>query len=268
MILDTTSKTIEIVLASAKTTNDCEYTADWADTASGSTFVPGGSMGTTNGTSAVTPVAAPSGSIQRHVKALTVYNADTVNTTVTVRMYDGTNRRGIVKIALAPGQSIVWTAEGGWSIFQTTPGQIPGTATNDNAAAGMVGEYVEAILASGSAISLTSGTAVNITSLTLGAGDYDLTGIGVFGGSSSTTFQFVATAITTVSATLPGSGQVSRNNFYLGGATPLTQTNPTCQVGPVRQSLSTSTTIYLVAQAGFATSTANVFGQIRARRVR
>lgn len=118
MILDTTSKTIELILSGAKTTNDCDFTVDYADTASGTTFVPSGGMGTTNGVTAVTAVPAPSGSTQRHIKAITVYNADTVNSTVTVRMFDGTNRRIMIKALLGVGQSLVWTPEGGWS----TPG--------------------------------------------------------------------------------------------------------------------------------------------------
>jgi hypothetical protein len=115
MILDTTLKTIEIVLAGAKTTNDCEYTVDYADTNSGTSFVPAGSMGLTNGTTFVTAVPAPTG-VQRHIKALTVYNADTVNSTVSVRMFDGTNRRIVIKQLLTPGQSLVYTTEGGWSV--------------------------------------------------------------------------------------------------------------------------------------------------------
>src|ERR1700743_507145 len=46
-----------------------------------------------------------------------------------------------------------------------TPGQIPGTATNDNASAGNVGEIITANKASGSAVSISpSGTTVNVTS--------------------------------------------------------------------------------------------------------
>lgn len=138
MILDTTLKTIEIVLAGAKTTNDCEYTVDYADTNSGTTFVPAGSMGVTNGTSAVTAVPAPTG-VQRHVKALTVYNADTVSSTVTVRMYDGTNRRILIKTILASGQSLVWTADVGWSVpgFSGVAQEVGTWTPADNSGAGL-----------------------------------------------------------------------------------------------------------------------------------
>lgn len=140
MILDTTSKTIEVVLGGTITTNQLEITADWVDTTNGSTFAPGGTSLLTNGGTAVTAVASPAASTQRQVKALTIYNADTVNQTVTVRMFDGTNRRRHVVQSLAPGQSLVFTPEGGWSILSSVAiSQIVGTWTpSDASGAGLV----------------------------------------------------------------------------------------------------------------------------------
>lgn len=120
MILDTTSKTVEVVLAAAKTTNDCEWTADYIDTANGTTFQPANGVGVSNGTTAVTAVAAPAASTQRSVRAFSFYNADTVGTTVTVRLNDGTNTRRVVSVSLVAGQSLVYTPEAGWAV---TPGQ-------------------------------------------------------------------------------------------------------------------------------------------------
>src|SRR5712672_684080 len=116
MFLDTTSKVLELILSAAKTTNDCEFTADYVDTQNGSTFAPGGSIGLSNGSTLVVAVAAPVASTQRSIRAFTFYNADTVNTTVTVRIYDGTNRRRIIVVTLTPGQSLVFTPEAGWSV--------------------------------------------------------------------------------------------------------------------------------------------------------
>jgi len=55
-----------------------------------------------------------------------------------------------------------------------TPGQttgIVGTTTNNNAQAGSVGEYIESVIASGSSVSLTTSVMVNMTSISLTAGD-------------------------------------------------------------------------------------------------
>lgn len=265
MILDTTSKTIELILGSAKTTNDCEYTADYVDTASGTTFVPIGNLGLTNGTSAVTAISAPAGSVQRHVKALTVYNADTVNSVVTVRMYDGTNRRVIMKVTLTPGQTLCFTPEAGWNIMQSLVGQIPGTKTNDSAAAGNVGEYIESIILNTSEIPITTNTATNITSLLLTPGDWDVWGtIALDNGSGATVFSLMLGWISDVSATAPvapNKGAYFRLPYSLTGNEVITP------VGTCRFSVASNTTVYLSTFATF-TNTAFAFGSIHARRVR
>jgi hypothetical protein len=56
-------------------------------------------------------------------------------------------------------------------------GQIPGTATNDDAAAGKLGEIISSNIVVGSAVSLTTNTPANITSLSLTAGDWDVWGL-------------------------------------------------------------------------------------------
>lgn len=117
MILDTTSKTLEVVLGAAHTTNALEINSDWADTASGATFVPGSTPQVTNGTTAVTAVAAPAASTQRHVKSFSVYNSDTVEQTVTVRTYDGTNRRRIISTIIPVGACLTYTDHSGWKVF-------------------------------------------------------------------------------------------------------------------------------------------------------
>jgi hypothetical protein len=54
---------------------------------------------------------------------------------------------------------------------------IVGTTTNDSATAGYVGEYVEGVLAAGSATALTTATPQTLVSISLTAGDWDVTGM-------------------------------------------------------------------------------------------
>ena len=54
---------------------------------------------------------------------------------------------------------------------------IIGTTTNDDAAAGKIGEYQSAGIGFGSAISLTTATPANVTSISLTAGDWDVSGV-------------------------------------------------------------------------------------------
>ena len=55
---------------------------------------------------------------------------------------------------------------------------LAGVTTNSNAAAGIVGEYISSSIASGSAVSLTTGVSANVTSISLTAGDWEVYGQG------------------------------------------------------------------------------------------
>lgn len=265
MILDTINKVLEIILGGAKTTNDCEFTADYVDTQNGSTFAPGGNIGISNGVTLVTAVAAPAAATQRSVRAFTFFNADTVNTTVIVRIFDGTNRRRIITVALTPGQSLVFTPEAGWAILPSTNGQIPGTTTNDNAAAGCVGEYISSNIVSGAGPNAVVSTNVyDITTISLTAGDWDVwatAGVGATG-TPSLLFATINTVSATL-ATLPNNGAGLLDNVagIAGGGLVL-------PVGMQRKSLAATTTIYLCARTDFAGGASNLYGFLGARRAR
>jgi len=77
-----------------------------------------------------------------------------------------------------------------------------GTTTNDNAAAGQVGEYVSSTITGGASVALTPGVATNITSISLTAGDWDVSIMGYFTGTPTTIFNNAYVAATTSSATL------------------------------------------------------------------
>ncbi len=144
---------------------------------------------------------------------------------------------------------------------------IAGTATNDSASAGKIGEYVSASLAAGSATPLTTATAKTVTSISLTAGDWDVKGIIGFSVATSTTVTTVYTSISQTNNTLSGSDfdntSLASASTLITGAATFRQPTPVTRV-----SLSATTTIYLVAYSTFATSTMSAFGAISARRVR
>jgi hypothetical protein len=142
---------------------------------------------------------------------------------------------------------------------------LVGTATNDNAAAGQVGEYIEAELASGSATSLTTATAKTITSLSLTAGDWDVSGGVVIVAAATTTTTAVFCATNTVNNTFPSLPDESA--FQVQSSFTTASTN-ILQAGVKRYSLASTTTVYLIAGSNFATSPCTAYGIIRARRVR
>lgn len=142
-----------------------------------------------------------------------------------------------------------------------------GTTTNDNAAAGNLGEIIESEILVGSAVALTTNTSANVTSISLTAGDWDVWGNVWYTPAATTSITIHQGAINTVSATLPtapGAGAFYKvveaalvPNAIFGES-----------VGQRRLSLSATTTVYLVAQATFTISTLSAYGYIGARRVR
>lgn len=148
-------------------------------------------------------------------------------------------------------------------------GQLPGTATNDAATAGNVGQRLPpSSVPSGSAVPLTTNTATNITSIVLTPGDWDVTAEGLFNYNVATTVSYAVVGLTTVSATRDGT--VGNEAFSQAGGTPGAAGNtPSATVTvPYSVAASTTTTVYLYAFVGFGVSTAAAWGIVRARRVR
>lgn len=145
-------------------------------------------------------------------------------------------------------------------------GQYPGESTTGNATAGNIGEYVTSSVVQGSALALTTATGLTITSISLTAGDWDVSGSIMFlpGASTSITRYLGSFSLTTNTLdTTPGR--------LVGYSTPAVV--PTALIGAFtiptfRFSLSGTTTIFLIAQSDFTVSTNSAFGFIGARRAR
>jgi len=152
------------------------------------------------------------------------------------------------------------TVAGGNLIF-------PGTATNDSAAAGVVGEIIESTVLVGSAVSLTTGTAVDVTSVSLTAGDWDVWGNIWFNAAGTTNVTQSHAAISTTTATLPTAPGAGGYNLRRQAAQ-VPAGAYGMPTGQTRLSLSATTTVYLVASSTFTVSTNAAFGYIGARRVR
>lgn len=143
--------------------------------------------------------------------------------------------------------------------------QIKGTNTNDSAAAGFVGEYVVASVVQGSAVALTTGVAANITSISLTAGDWDVTCVGCTVPAATTTQSNLQIGISTVSATQPS---IATGASQISGLVTTVNTQFSLSVPSFRVSLNATTTVFMVATSVFAVSTNAGFGKISARRIR
>lgn len=142
--------------------------------------------------------------------------------------------------------------------FSPTTSGIVGTTTNDDAAAGKVGEFVSSTVLLASGITLVSATPANVTTISLTAGDWDVSG-SVF--LFNATFSNIQSWINNVSATPPDSafiGSVAVAGLAGGGIIAPKQ----------RFSLSGTTTIYLSCTTIVTSGTGKACGFITARRRR
>jgi hypothetical protein len=140
-----------------------------------------------------------------------------------------------------------------------------GSVTNDNAAAGQVGEVISSAVAS-PGITLTTSTPVNVTSISLTAGDWDVSGevwcnVGTGGATA------LQAGIGSTSATLPPSPGPNSARVSLAAAV-TASSFPILPLAKCRLSLAATTTIYLVAWATFPSGTTTAYGVISARRAR
>lgn len=125
------------------------------------------------------------------------------------------------------------------------------------------GDYVEGSLASGSATALTTGTAKTIASISLPAGDWDVSGVVGYTPAGTTSVTRYSSSISLTTNTVGAEGQANINVFaaFVSGGFTVNYPTPV-----VRLSLAVTTTIYLVGFADFTVSTMTAFGRIRARK--
>lgn len=145
-----------------------------------------------------------------------------------------------------------------------------GTTTNNNAAAGSIGEYITSSVASSGAIVMNSGTPITTvsTGATVTAGDYDAQGTACYSTAIATSITVLEQGISTSNNTFSTLGSYTSDQF--AAMVPLaTGTNEICRSTPtVRISLSGTSTVFLVTRGVFTVSTLSSYGFLRLRRVR
>lgn len=157
IVLDATTKSLQILLAGAVTTNQLIFTASYADyIASPAAFTPGANDGITNGATPVTLVAAPAASTQRQVKRINVYNSDTAPATVTIRVVSGANNRTQLTVALQVGERIEYEDAEGFRVF-TVAGAVKVTAVQSTVEPGYI-DGLQMQWISVSSLTVSSGT--------------------------------------------------------------------------------------------------------------
>jgi len=115
IILSETTDNLQIVLEGSVTTNQLQCFASWRDRTT-TTFIAGRTVVNTNNTTDVNLVPAPA-SGQRVVDFFTIYNRDTVNATVTIKLDANGTEYILFKVVLATGENIVYQEGVGFNVI-------------------------------------------------------------------------------------------------------------------------------------------------------
>jgi hypothetical protein len=152
-------------------------------------------------------------------------------------------------------------------------GGIIGSSTNDSATAGNIGEFKTTTVAAASAIAAANSTvSKNVTSVSLTAGDWMVTGtcdIVMTGLTMSVNQCGLGTTTDTLASQAGGSGIGTDPLSIITATNGTTLTGTTSSSAPMtRVSIAATTTIYLVANLTYSAGSATQYGTIKAWRVR
>lgn len=136
-----------------------------------------------------------------------------------------------------------------------------------------------ATVAQGAAIPLTTNTAANVTSISLSAGEWDVSGVVDWLFAGTTSYTALQAALSLVTAALPTQAGATVNGAVLGtdpleaivtpANVPGVGTYAT-GVGPVRITVPATASpaiVFLVTQGTFTVAALSAYGTVRARRV-
>lgn len=144
------------------------------------------------------------------------------------------------------------------------PGQHTGTATNDNAAAGKVGQYIFSAVGSTSFPATTAYG--DLTSISLTAGDWLVTG--------HMTVEYVAGTMTVLRLGISTTAGNNSTGLTIGDTlallSPLDATRNLGHgtIAPLRISLNATTTVYLKFRSDYTSTAPNGYGRLSAWRIR
>lgn len=172
-----------------------------------------------------------------------------------------------VSYGTSPSTNTFPLVTGANTVTYTATSQIPGSATNDSASAGNIGEFISSTVLVGAAVNVPTATATNVTSIAPTAGDWDVSGTVVYvpaGGTTTTTLFAWTSTVSASSPTSPNSGSYTTLTLaFTGGG--FANALP---AGEQRQSLSGTTNVYLEAYCVISGGTMGASGFIGARRRR
>lgn len=149
---------------------------------------------------------------------------------------------------------------------------VKGSATNDSAATGFIGEIVSSTIATGASVSTATGSATPITSISLTAGDWDVSGVVDYTLGATTSVTVLAQGSLALNGCMTNGvalgAQDTFSQFETAANVMTAAVDPSYVIPTVRVSIASTTTVCLIAKDVFTVSTVKAYGTLRARRVR
>lgn len=121
--LDTTTRTLEIILTAAKTTNDMSCVVSYSDDVPGVSYNGGTKLSLSNGITASAICLAPSVGV-RDIDFISVYNADTAPKTAVIRINDNGTFYTLVDVVMQVDDRLDYTHGSGWQIVSSAGGSV------------------------------------------------------------------------------------------------------------------------------------------------
>lgn len=116
IVLTETTDNLQVVLGGSVTTNQLRCMSSWRDITT-TAYTPGRTVTNTNDTTDVNIVTAPGSSTQRVIDYLSIYNADTVSATVTVKFDANGTEYTIWSGTLATGERLEYVDGAGFVVM-------------------------------------------------------------------------------------------------------------------------------------------------------
>jgi hypothetical protein len=118
MIITNTNEVIELILSGNVVTSQASFLSAYNEI-SLSGMTPYETNGVSNNTTAVTIMGSPSSGNQRQLREVNIRNNDTASITLTIRYNDTTNIRTIYRVVLQPNETLLYTQDSGWYVYDT-----------------------------------------------------------------------------------------------------------------------------------------------------
>lgn len=150
-------------------------------------------------------------------------------------------------------------------VLQDGSNPAAGSTTNDSAAAGIVGEYVVSAVSTAANVPGATTAWGDLTSISLTAGDWNVTGC-VYVSLNSATCTLASAGISTTTGNA-STGLNLGDNYFIGPA-PTSTIGSDFQIPEYRLSLAATTTVYLKANCTYSAGNPQSVCRLSARRVR